>query len=138
VPMSAPYRLPPDPRLPYVQYLSWLISSVPKGPPDWQDPLVAKDHVEYPTYPTRSLAELRDLLVEMRASLAQIRCPVLLIHSRRDGAVTPDNADLIFQELGTTDKTMLWLEKSGHVVTRDLEHQRVFEAAEEFVRRISK
>ena len=136
VAMSAPYALPADPRLPYARVLSWLVPAVPKDTNDWQDPTVAVGHVEYPEHPTRSIAELRDLLVVMRSGLAQIRCPMLLIQSRNDRVVTPDNMERIYKELGTADKTMFWVEKSGHVITRDLECQRVFEAAEDFVRRV--
>jgi carboxylesterase len=137
VAMSTPHHLPPDPRLPFVKYLAPLVRTAPKGPSDWQDPSMYQGHVEYPQFPTRGVAELRDLISEMHRSLAQIRCPVLLVHSRTDGAVSPDNVERIYAELGTSDKAILWLDKSGHVVTRDLERQRVFEAAESFVRRIS-
>ena len=136
VAMSTPYRLPADPRLPYAKYLAWLMPSAPKGPNDWQDAAMAQDHVEYPQYPTRGIAELRDLAAEMRQSLPQVRCPVLLAQSRADGSVSPENMQQIYDALGTSDKTMLWLEKSGHVVTRDLERQAVFEAAEAFVHRV--
>ena len=136
VALSAPYALPDDPRLPYARSLSWLMPAVPKDTGDWQDPRAAAGHVEYPQHPTRSIAELRDLLVVMRSGLAQIRCPMLLIQSRNDRVVTPDNMERIYKELGTADKTMFWVEKSGHVITRDLERQRVFEAAADFVRRV--
>jgi carboxylesterase len=135
--MSVLYRLPPDPRLAFIQYLAWLMPSASKGPSDWQDSSMAEGHIDYPAYPTRGIAELRDLLAEMRRSLAQIRCPVLLAHSRADGGVAPENMERIYAELGASDKSMLWLEKSGHVVTRDLERQRLFEAAEDFIHRIT-
>lgn len=138
VAMSAPYALPADPRLPFAKYLSWLIPAIPKDTSDWQDPAVAVGHVEYAQHPTRSIAELRDLLVEMRSGLAKINCPVLLIQSRMDGVVSPDNMERIYQELSTPDKAMVWVEKSGHVITRDQERQRVFEAAEEFIHWVRK
>lgn len=133
--MSVPYE-PPDRRLPYARFLAWMIPVAPKGPSDWQDPALAKEHMEYPVYPTRSGAELWKLILEMRRSLAKIRCPVLLIHSHNDGSVPPGNMERIYAELGTPDKAMFWLEKSGHNVTRDLERQHVFEAAENFIRRV--
>ena len=137
VAMSVPYCLPADPRLPCIQHLAWLMPAVPKAAGDWQDLAMAQEHVEYPAFPTRGIAELRDLVAEMRRSLPLIRCPVLLVHSRADGSVSPENMPRIYAELGSSDKAMLWLEKSGHVVTRDLERQRVFEAADSFIRRIS-
>jgi carboxylesterase len=137
VAMSTPHHLPSDPRLPLAQYLAWAMPTVPKGPSDWQDLSMAQEHVEYPAFPTRGIAELRDLIEEMRRSLPQIRCPVLLAQARADGSVLPENVEHIYAELGTSDKSIFWLEKSGHVVTRDLERQRLFEAAENFLRRIA-
>jgi carboxylesterase len=135
--MSVPYCLPQDPRLAFAQYLAWLAPTVSKGPSDWQDSTMAQEHIDYPAYPTRGIAELRDLIEEMRRSLAHIRCPVLLAHARADGSVAPESMEKIFAELGTSDKSMFWLEKSGHVVTRDQERQRLFEEAENFIRRVT-
>ena len=136
VAMSTPYSLSADPRLSYIEYLSWIIPHMPKGPSDWHDQAMLEEHVDYPDYPTRSLAEVRDLLEVMRQGLHQIQAPVLLVHSRLDAGVPPENMLRIYEHLGSTDKSMLWLEQSGHVVTRDLERVRVFEAALAFVRRI--
>jgi carboxylesterase len=137
VAMSTPYELPKDPRLRFVKWLHWFYPSVPKGAPDWHDPEAAKDHVHYPVYPTRAIAELRDLLTEMRASLVQVRTPVLLIHSRQDRGVLPENANKIYERLGSQEKEILWLEQSGHVITREPERLKVFTAALQFIHRIT-
>jgi carboxylesterase len=73
----------------------------------------------------------------MRQSLPKVSVPVLLIHSRADGGVPPENMQRIYDALGSTDKSMLWLENSGHVVTRDQEREKVFEAALAFVNRLA-
>ncbi len=135
--MSTPYDLPEDPRLRFVKWLHWFYPSVPKGTPDWHDLDAANDHVHYPEYPTRAIAELRDLLGEMRASLPYVRSPVLLIHSRQDRGVHPDNMIKIYEHLGSQEKEMLWLENSGHVITREPERFKVFEAALQFTHRMS-
>jgi carboxylesterase len=122
--------------MPFIQVLSWLQPKMPKGPPDWHDLEAAKDHIDYPYYPTRAIAELRDLLNEMRAALPKVSVPVLLIHSRQDPGVLPHNAEQILAQLGSQDKHLLWVENSGHVITREPEKQVVFKAAEDFIRRI--
>lgn len=136
VAMSTPYALPPDPRLPYLHYLAWLIEEMPKGPSDWHEMAMAEEHVDYPAYATRGLVELRDLLQVMREGLPKVRCPVLLAHSRQDGGVAPENMERIYAALGTKDKQMLWLDHSGHVVTCDLERSNLFKAAMEFLERV--
>jgi carboxylesterase len=135
--MSTPYTLSTDPRLPYLQYLQYIQKNIPKGPTEWHNLDAAADHVDYPYYPTRAIVELRDLLAQMRAVLPKIQAPVLLIHSHQDGGVLPLNAEQIIAHLTMEDKTLLWVENSGHVITREPDRQQVFEAAETFIRRVA-
>jgi carboxylesterase len=137
VAISTPYALPPDPRLPFIDWLYRLFPSVSKDPSDWHNTEAAQDHVDYPFYPTRSIIELRDLLVEMRAALPKINVPVLLVHSHQDGSVNPENMLAIYNHLCILDKHMLWVEDSGHVIPREPERERVFEAVDEFICRVS-
>jgi carboxylesterase len=138
VAMSTPHHLPDDPRLPYIKLLSRIQPSVPKGPPDWRDPEVVQRHVDYPDYPTRSLAELRDLVAEMRVSLPKVTAPTLLIYSKGDRTVRAEerHTEQICDSLGSTDKQTLWVENSGHVVTEDAAREQVFQAVAGFVARI--
>lgn len=136
VAMSTPYVLTDDPRFPYIEYIAPFKPNMPKGASDWHDRTMEAEHVDYPAYPTRSFVELRELGKVMRASLPQVSVPVLLVHSRNDGALPPENMQKIYDLLGTQDKTMLLVEKSGHVLTRDLERENVFEAALKFVERV--
>ncbi|OQY26568.1 MAG: hypothetical protein B6I38_11140 [Anaerolineaceae bacterium 4572_5.1] len=133
VAMSTPYDLPADPRLKYLKLLCKFRHAAPKGESDWQDPHAAAGHVSYPNYPTRALLELKKLLGEMRVALPKLTKPVLLMHSRKDGGVSPENMPKIYAQVGSAKKEMFWIENSGHVMTRDLEKERVFQAAHEFV-----
>lgn len=136
VAMSTPYDLPRDPLLQFIQVLKWFVPSVAKGPPDWRDLEAASDHIDYPAYPTRSIVELRDLLAEMRSTLPHITAPVLLMHSKDDTGAPPDNAWAIFNRLTTPDKQLIWVEDSGHVITREPQRMKVFQAACDFVNRV--
>jgi len=137
VAMSTPFALPPDWRLGYVKLLHWFQPSVPKGPPDWHNEEAARDHIDYPSYPTVAIAQLDLLLEQMRAALPRVAVPVLLMHSRQDTGVDPQNMSSIYNHLGNQDKEMLWVENSGHVITREPERQRVFQAALDFIQRIN-
>ncbi len=138
VAMSTPHHLPTDPRLPYIKLLSRIQPSVPKGESDWRDPEVIPWHVDYPDYPTRSLAELRDLAAEMRLSLSKVTAPTLLVYSKGDGTVLPEDRHMeqIYDSLGSPIKETLWVENSGHVVTEDADRDRVFQAIDGFLSRI--
>ncbi len=131
--ISTPYDLPPDPRLRYIRLLRHLVREVDKGPSDWHNLSAAKVHIDYPSYPTLAIAELRDLLAEMRAALPLIKAPVLLVHSRQDQAVSPENMLHIYEILSTQNKEMLWVEDSGHVVTCEPERMQVFKTAQQFI-----
>ena len=138
--MSTPYKLVDDWRLNYIDLLSKFIPYLPKGnyPPGagWFDQESWKDHVSYPQNPVRSLGQLNRLLAEMRAALPKVNVPVLLIHSKDDGYVLPENLENIYASLGASDKTKIYITGSGHVVTRDAARNQVFEAAYEFIRRV--
>ncbi|MGA9398854.1 MAG: alpha/beta fold hydrolase [Anaerolineaceae bacterium] len=136
--ISTPYDMPSDWRLSFIKPLSVLIRNAPKGRPDWQNPEAAVDHAEYPYYPSVSILQLKSLLTEMRSSLAGIKIPVMLVHSKIDKGVDPSNLDRIYASLGTTDKTRLLVEHSGHVIIREPDREQVFKAAVDFIRRVNR
>ena len=139
--MSTPYKLRDDPRLPYVGLISKFVAFMPKGyeapGSGWLDKDAWKDHVAYPQNPIRSVGELNKLLGEMRAALPKVNVPVLLIHSRDDTYVLPENMEWIDTALvNASDKTKLYVTGSGHVVTRDAARLEVFQAGVEFMERV--
>lgn len=140
--MSTPYKLPDDPRLRHIEWISRIVSYMPKSDEEpgagWFDKDTFKDHVSYPQNPVRSIGELNKLLGEMRAALPNLRVPVLLIHSRDDKYVLPENMEMIFADLiNASDKTKVFVTGSGHVVTRDAARHQVFELARDFIKRIA-
>ena len=138
VSISAPYCLKPYALLPILRPLALVKPFLWKGgPPDLHDPVALRERIAYPANPTRAVAEVRDLLVVLRDELPHVRVPVLLAHSRRDTYVPPRNMEQIYAALGTDDKAMLWLTRSSHIVTRDVEREVVFRAAADFVRRVT-
>jgi carboxylesterase len=135
--MSVPYDLQPDWRLKYVNVLHRIVPEVPKGKPDWHNPAAGLDHVDYPRYPTLSVGELYQLLAVMRSELPNIQVPVLLVHSHQDTGVLPENMQKVFDHLTTPVKEQLWVEDSGHVIPREPERERVFNAAEAFIQKVN-
>jgi carboxylesterase len=137
--MSTPHN-PPDPRMRPLHAVAPLLTLFwrfnPKGPGDWHDKQAEASLLEYPQHSVRGGAEVYDMLLEAQRALPQIRCPVLIVQSRQDGTVPWQNAELIYGRVGSTDKQILCLDNSGHVVTLDAERKRVFEATAAFVRRV--
>jgi len=139
--MSTPYCLPDDPRLPFIKQISRFIKFMPKNneAPDagWFDKQSFLEHVSYPLNPVRSIAELNLLMAEMRSVLPSVNVPVFLVHSRNDNYVIKDSMQLIYDNLGTTDKQTLWVEGSGHVIPREPAREQVFKAATDFILKVT-
>ncbi|HRW38761.1 MAG TPA: hypothetical protein P5254_13755, partial [Aquihabitans sp.] len=64
--------------------------------------------------------------------LSRITSPMLVITSRQDHVVPPENSDLLAAAVsGPVER--LWCERSYHVVTQDYDKELVFDAAVDFV-----
>lgn len=138
--ISTPAQLAKDWRLNFTEWIGRFKPYLRKtpGPPGngWVDPEAWRDHISYLENPTRSIGQLKILLGEMRAVLAKIDRPVLLIHSRDDRYVMPENMENIFAGLiNSPDKTKIYITGSGHVATLDAARNQVFQAIYEFIAR---
>ncbi len=131
--LSTPMAMPRNGHMRFARALSRLVPYVSKGKPDWHDPEAAPRHVTYPVYPTRAAAELRDLIRDVRQILPKVQVPLLVVQARGDRAVPPDSMAIILENVTSTDKQSLWLEDSGHVITRDRQRQAVFAATSAFL-----
>ncbi len=139
--MSAPYEIP-DPRAKYARTLSRFIKYLPKYDEEpgagWFDKEAWRTQVSYDENPLHAVAELNDLLDEMRGSLPTLNLPTLLIHSRNDKYVPPTNLDNLYAAIGSADKEKFWVTESGHVIPREPAKAEVFPKIADFVRRVTK
>ena len=141
--MSTPSRLPTDYSVWLLKLVSLVVRYRPKTkePPGsgWFDKTAYQDHIAYKKNPVRSTAELKKLILEMRAALPKVKVPVLLMHSKDEVYILPDNLEDIYDGLiNAPDKAKLYLTGSGHVLPRDASREQVFESAVEFIQRIHK
>jgi len=138
VAMSAPYTISNDWRVKFAKQISLFMPFVKKGHSDAVDQKTSKDHVDYTMYPTRSIAELHELVETLHNNLDQIRVPVLLINSKNDKTVPPSHAENYRHEIPSSHFELVTLENSGHVITEDIEREIVFNAALNFIQKYSK
>lgn len=101
------------------------------------DPVAKQLHVDYAGYPVRGGYEVQELLAEMRSHLKQLLKPTLLIYSKLDENVPPENARAIYESAPCSDKQILILEKGGHNIPRDFARQTAFKAAGDFIQRVT-
>ncbi len=90
----------------------------------------------YTRTPLRALDQLRTGWVATRTALPSITAPVLLLHSRVDHVVEPENSRLILDRIASTDVTEIVLERSYHVATLDYDAELIFDESVAFVRRV--
>ncbi len=90
-------------------------------------------HPSYPEWVVPAMGQLMKLLDELHSGIGNVTAPALLIHSTADRTVSFENLQLIHDAIGSREKQMLVLDRCGHVVTEDIEHQTVFEAVANFV-----
>jgi carboxylesterase len=109
--------------------------SVPKLAADIADPVARRSHLTYPTQPVHAALEVLRAGDRVRAELGNIRCPVLLVHGRRDRVCPAANADRVARLLGSRDVRVVLLPRSRHIVTRDLERAALRRELEQFFSR---
>jgi len=133
--IATPYNLGNDWRLKYARPLSVFIPEIEKKGSETRDTLTAREHIDYPAYPTKGIAELQDLTIILHQSLPLIKIPVLLINSKADRTVPIWHAEKIQEEIKSSDVDRMIIEESGHVITEDVGREKVFEAAIQFIKR---
>lgn len=90
----------------------------------------------YPETPVRPLVSLLEAAGEFRERLPRIACPVLIVTSRQDHVVPPENSDVLAASVkGPVER--LWLERSYHVATQDYDKAEVESATVDFARRVT-
>jgi len=114
--------------------LKYLIPKKPKSKKsDLIDPEAAQRKWSYDAFPSFAAHELLKLMRRARTLLPQVTCPLLIIHSTGDETIQPDAAELTCERAGSTDKKLVTLHNSGHVVTVDREWRRVAEETYRFI-----
>jgi carboxylesterase len=73
----------------------------------------------YTVLPTKTVAQLNQLMDATRRDVADVHEPILIIQSRVDPTVDPSSAQILYDTVGSQDKQLQWLETVTHTVIRD-------------------
>ena len=95
------------------------------------DPLVGR--VAYARWSTSGVSQVYVLSKIVYERLPLVTAPLLLINSALDTTAPPSQADLIEWRAGSAVKVRHTLERSGHILTQDEEHEQVFRLVGGFV-----
>ncbi|WJY27738.1 MULTISPECIES: alpha/beta hydrolase [Sporosarcina] len=74
-----------------------------------------------------SLADLQQLIADVRSGLDLIYAPTLVVQSVHDEVIDPESADVIFETIESPDKRQSWYKNSGHVITLGKEKEQLHE-----------
>lgn len=93
----------------------------------------AVGRVRYDIWASQAVDELYRLMRIVDVQLPGVTAPTLLIHSKADETVPFSNQAYVRQHIRSAVIETMSLEKSGHIVTQDVEHMIVFERTAQFI-----
>ncbi len=118
--------------LPFIRHL---VKAFPGIANDINKP--GQDEGGYTKLPLHSAHSLQAGWAEIKADIAKVSAPLLLLHSRVDHVVEPSNAEWILANVSSADRTEVWLEDSFHVATLDHDAPLIFDASVNFLHRVA-
>ena len=125
---------PPIPQL--LPLLRLFVSSrAKKDGADIRDPAAKARHPGMQVMPFAAVAELISMQSHVIPELESIRSPILVAHGRLDRTARPRDAERIHNDVGSSDKELFYLERSGHVATVDYDGPALARAAADFLGR---
>jgi len=114
-----------------VVYLRWLARFLPDLPR--RDPAVrdremrrrASQDSVYRTFSIPAALSALELIDDLRPQISRIQTPTLIIQGKRDTVVEPGRAGWLYEELGSTDKRLVLLDQSEHLLALDCQRDRL-------------
>ncbi|NLY80506.1 MAG: alpha/beta fold hydrolase [Lysinibacillus sp.] len=80
-----------------------------------------------------SLVDLQQLVQDVRKDLDLIYTSILVVQSRHDEIINPESAHIIYENVESLNKKLVWFENSSHVITLDKEKAELHEVIFEFL-----
>jgi carboxylesterase len=98
----------------------------PMSESDMSDPTALERAWCYDELPLWGASEVYLVQRKVRSLLPRIGQPILIFQGRGDVQLTPQAAQMLYDRVASTDKTLIWLEHSGHNLLIDGERESVF------------
>ena len=118
-----------DKRVPFIKFLRFFIPRLKTGQQSYDVPeQYMQGYSEMPTKPIISLMELIGLC--RKEYLQKIKIPTLIVQGKMDHTVNPKSATYLYEALRNvpeSQKIILWLPASRHVVTLGEEREKMYE-----------
>jgi carboxylesterase len=121
-----------DPKRHLAPVIARVIASIPGVGNDIADP--EGKEIAYDRLPTKAAYSMMRYVKRARAGADSIGVPLLAMHGRGDKTSPPANSQYLYDTVASTDKELLYLERSQHVITLDYEKSTVFERTYQFIK----
>ncbi len=92
--------------------------------------------VAYEYQSLNGVNNLLKLIKNVKNELKNLKTPIMVVQSEDDSAVLSKSAEYIYDMAGSKKKHILYLKKSGHIVTMGEENALMFEEIYKFIRGI--
>ncbi len=116
--------------------LGQLIDDVPRLRLPITDPHMRQQAGQILVFRSFNLSAVRsalELIGKLKSELPEIHNPTLILQSHRDSVVDPTGAEAYYQGLGSEGKQLIWLKRSDHLITLDIEREQVYQVACRFL-----
>ncbi|MDP9068964.1 MAG: alpha/beta fold hydrolase [Actinomycetota bacterium] len=127
----APFLFTKDPLRFAAPVVGKVLKSFPGVGNDICEP--GQDELCYDRLPVRAVPHMLRFAARAKRLLPSLRVPILTMHSRNDHTAPPEASQVIVDQAGSTDKEVVWFERSYHVITMDHDRHEVFERTYDFI-----
>jgi carboxylesterase len=114
--------------IPFLRHLARVIPSLPRRGPAVRDPEMRRAAAEadrFRSFSLRAAASALELIEEVRPLVTSITIPTLILQGSLDTVVEPGGARWVLEHLASTDKKLVSLPLSDHLVALDREREAV-------------
>jgi len=120
----------------YLRHLAQLLPDLPRRPPAVRDPEMrrwAGQTDRFRTFNLHAAVSALELIDEVKPLVPTITTPTLILQGRLDTVVEPANAIWLYQNLGSSEKTLISLPGSDHLIALDRDRERAIQATLRFL-----
>jgi carboxylesterase len=143
--------------LPFVWHIPYLRNriDIKEGPPHGMKDEVLRNHIHgfyssidpdkyreevimfgSPFFPLTCLYQHHKFSKIVKKEMPQVKTPILIMHAKEDDMTSLKNAQYVFRRIGSSDKSLIVLEDSYHMITIDKERERVAVEAIKFMAKL--
>jgi carboxylesterase len=131
VTICSPYQLR-EIKFKAIPVAKYFMKQIATGPKSINDPEAVE--INYSHHSLPAVHQLIKLTAVVRADLPHIRQPALVFGAKDDWVVDQRDPGLIYEQIGSEKKELIWLENSQHVAPLDYDKDIILEKIVSFIR----